>query len=141
MKGIQSFLGFCNFYRAFIPKFLDITCSLNDLTKKNQQWQWRDKEQEAFDKLKHICVTQPVLRTPDWNKPIVMETDTSGYALGVVIAQPHEDGIHPIAFHSCSLAPAERNYDAHDRNVRHNLRLKDGKKVLPRHAGTGPDPD
>src|SRR6266851_2424222 len=68
IKGIRSFLGFCNFYRAFIPKFLDITHSLNDLTKKNQQWQWRDKEQEAFDELKCICVTQPVLCAPDWNK-------------------------------------------------------------------------
>ncbi len=35
VKGVRSFLGFCNFYRAFIPKFLDIACPLNNLTKKN----------------------------------------------------------------------------------------------------------
>ncbi len=46
-----------------------------------------------------------------------METDASGYALGVVIAQPHDNWIHPIAFHSCSLAPAERNYDAHNKEM------------------------
>jgi len=46
-----------------------------------------------------------------------METDASGYALGVVIAQEFEDGIHPIAFHSCSLLPAEKNYDAHDKEL------------------------
>jgi hypothetical protein len=59
----------------------------------------------------------PVLCAPDWNKPFIMETDASGYALGVVIAQPHEAGIHLIAFHSHSLMPAERNYDAHDKKM------------------------
>ena len=60
---------------------------------------------------------QPILRASDWNKPFIIETNTSGYALGVIIAQPHEDGIHPIVFHSHSLMPAERNYDAHNREM------------------------
>ena len=46
-----------------------------------------------------------------------METDASRYALGVMIAQLHNNGIHPIAFHSRSLAPAERNYNAHDKEM------------------------
>jgi len=46
-----------------------------------------------------------------------METDASGYALGVVIAQEFEDGVHPIAFHSRSLLPAERNYNAHNKEL------------------------
>jgi len=117
VKGVRSFLGFCNFYHVFIPKFSDIARPLNDLTKKNQQWQWGTKEQAVFEELKHVCVTGPVLRAPDWNKPFIMETNASGYALGVVIAQPHEDGIHPIAFHSHSLMPVERNYDAHDKEM------------------------
>ena len=46
-----------------------------------------------------------------------METDASGYALGAVLMQEFEDGLHPIAFHSRSLLPAERNYDAHDKEL------------------------
>jgi len=46
-----------------------------------------------------------------------MHTDASGYALGVVIAQEHKDGMHPIAFHSRSLLPAEKNYDVHDKKL------------------------
>jgi hypothetical protein len=38
VKQVRSFLGFCNFYRAFIPKFSDIARPLNDLTRKNYQW-------------------------------------------------------------------------------------------------------
>jgi Reverse transcriptase (RNA-dependent DNA polymerase) len=39
---ICSFLGFCNFYHAFIPHFSDIARPLNDLTCKNRQWSWMD---------------------------------------------------------------------------------------------------
>jgi hypothetical protein len=46
-----------------------------------------------------------------------METDASGYALGVVISQKFDDGIHPIAFHSHSLQEAEQNYDAHNKEL------------------------
>jgi len=117
VKDVRSFLGFCNFYRAFISDFSNITRPLNDLTCKNQQWNWSDECETAFQDLKKVCANEPVLKTPDWSKPFVMHTDASGYALGVVIAQEHEDGMHPIAFHSRSLLPAEKNYDVHDKEL------------------------
>ena len=46
-----------------------------------------------------------------------MHTDASGYALGVVIAQEYDDGMHPVAFHSRSLLPAEKNYDVHNKEL------------------------
>jgi hypothetical protein len=71
----------------------------------------------VFEELKRICAKEPVLHTPDWNKPFIMETNASGYALGVVITQEYEDGIHPIAFHSHSLLDAKKNYDAYDKEM------------------------
>ena len=117
VKDVRSFLGFCNFYRAFIKNFSDIACPLNDLTRKNEQFIWSKERDEAFLRLKAVCSSYLVLHTPDWTKQFIMETDASGYALGVVIAQEFEDGIHPIAFHSRSLLPAEKNYDAHDKEL------------------------
>jgi len=58
-----------------------------------------------------------MLKTPDWLKPFIMHTDASGYALGAVIAQEHDDGVHPITFHSWSLLLAEKNYNVHDREL------------------------
>jgi len=117
VKDVQSFLGFCNFYRAFIKNFSDIAHPLNDLICKNEQFIWTDKRNNAFLELKRICSNYPVLHTPDWTKQFVMETDASDYTLRVVIAQEFEDGIHPIAFHSRSLLPAEKNYDAHNKEL------------------------
>ena len=117
VKDVHSFLGFCNFYRAFIPAFSHTTRPLNNLTKKGIQWTWGPIEQKAFDRLKELCITYPVLHTPDWEQQFIMETDASGYALGAVLMQEFSDGVHPIAFHSCSLLPAECNYDAHDKEL------------------------
>jgi len=117
VKQVRSFLGFCNFYCTFISKFSDIARPLNDLMKKNYQWCWEISQQNVFKELKCICAKELVLHAPDWNKPFIMETDASGYALGVVITQEYEDGIHPIAFHSRSLLDAKKNYDAHDKEM------------------------
>ena len=117
IKDVRSFLGFCNFYRAFIKNFSDIARPLNNLTCKNEQFIWLNKCDDAFLHLKEVCSNYPVLHTPDWSKQFVMETDASGYALRVVIAQEFEDGIHPIAFHSCSLLLAEKNYDAYNKEL------------------------
>jgi hypothetical protein len=40
VKDVHSFLGFCNFYRAFILEFSKIARPLNDLTKKGRPWSW-----------------------------------------------------------------------------------------------------
>jgi hypothetical protein len=117
VKEVWSFLGFCNFYWPFILNFSGIAQPLNDLTKKNQQWHWGDIEQTAFDDLKNICASKPVLWSPDWTKKFILETDGSRYALGAVISQEFEDGIHLIAFYSWSLQPAEKNYNAHDKKL------------------------
>ena len=91
---------------------------LHDLTKKDTAWTWSQKEQDAFDKLKQIITSAPVLIFPQDNKPYRLEADSSNYASGAVLSQEGEDGKwHPIAFYSKSLSPVERNYDIHDKEM------------------------
>jgi Reverse transcriptase (RNA-dependent DNA polymerase) len=68
VKEVRSFLGFCNFYRVFIPHFSDKSRPLNDLTCKNRQWEWTEREQQAFQSLKDACAALPTLRCPNWSK-------------------------------------------------------------------------
>jgi hypothetical protein len=49
VRGVHEFVGFCNFYRRFIKSFSEIAQPLHNLTKANQQWQWTEREQAAFD--------------------------------------------------------------------------------------------
>ena len=69
------------------------------------------KAQEAMDILKGKVQSAPVLVFPDFDKPFLLETDASKEGLGVVLSQKQSDRqYHPIAFGSCSLTPAEKNY-------------------------------
>ncbi len=46
-----------------------------------------------------------------------MDTNASDFTLGVIISQESMDGRHPIAFHSHTLLPAEKNYNIHNKEM------------------------
>ena len=65
----------------------------------------------AFDYLKNQLETAPILACPNFDLPFVLETDTSIQGLGAILSQKQPDGqLHPVAYASCALLPAERNY-------------------------------
>jgi hypothetical protein len=74
-------------------------------------------EQDAFQRLKDACASDLVLCTPDWTKQFILETDASRYTLEAVIMQKFNDNVHPIAFHSWSLQPAEKNYNTYNKEL------------------------
>jgi hypothetical protein len=114
-KHVRSFLGFCNFYHAFIRGFTKLAKPLNNLTKKDAPWVWGDDEQNTFDTLKRRITEEPILRQPQMDKQFELEVDASGYAIGAVLMQRQEDGKrHPVGFYSATLNDAERNYDIYD---------------------------
>src|SRR5882762_9438750 len=118
LKDVCAFLGFGGFYRRFIWNFSHLARPLNDLTKKDQTWQWNDREQLAFERLKQRFMETPVLIQPDPFAPFRLECDTSKKACGAVLSQKGDDGLwHPVVFMSKSFIEAERNYDIYDREL------------------------
>ncbi|KAI1006414.1 hypothetical protein K3495_g1804 [Podosphaera aphanis] len=54
----------------------------------------------------------------DGDKETVLETDASGWATGGCLLQKQPDGqLRPVAYYSKKLAPAECNYDIHDKEL------------------------
>ena len=84
---VRKALGFFNFYRPFIEGFAFIARPLHKLTWKDQEWQWGQEEQKAFDTLKKRVTTQPVLVHAKLEDQFEMEVDASGYAVGAVLLQ------------------------------------------------------
>jgi len=115
---VQSFMGFANFYRQFIKGFSKIAKQLTDLTKKGIKSAWTPSCQDAFDTLKEMFTTGPILTHFDDTCPTKLETDASDFALGAVLSQlcEHEKW-HPVAFHSRKFSPAQINYDVHDKEM------------------------
>ncbi len=87
VKDVRSFLGFCNFYRAFIRGFANIACPLNQLTQKDIEWTWGPAEQQAFDDLRRRVMAEPVLKQLELDKLFKLEVDASGFAVGAVLLQ------------------------------------------------------
>jgi len=61
--------------------------------KKDKKWDWMEKQEKAFKKLKEQFTKEPVLAAPDLDKKMRMEVDTSDYAMGGVLSMECEDGL------------------------------------------------
>ena len=85
---VKSFLGFINFYCRFVDNFSHITKPLNALTKTSTQWSWKadGPGKAAFDELKHLITSTPILVLPDQSKHFCLETDASADATGAVLS-------------------------------------------------------
>ena len=118
VKVVRSFIGFCNFYRKFIPHFSAIARPLIDLTKKGIPFNWGKQQDEAFIKLKEMFLSAPVIKMPDTTKPFFIMTDASLTASGGILMQKDSNGdLHPCAYHSATFSHTERNYDIYDREL------------------------
>ncbi|KAI2647019.1 Transposon Tf2-9 polyprotein [Labeo rohita] len=117
--ALQRFLGFANFYRRFIRNFSQVAAPLTALTSTQTRFVWSESAQEAFDKLKKLFSSAPILITPDTTRQFIVEVDASNVGVGAVLSQrsPLDNRIHPCAFFSHRLSPAERNYDVGNRKL------------------------
>jgi len=72
---VCSFLGFMGFYCYFIPNYSHVARPLLDLTKKATPWVWTEAQMTAFETLKKLMCSKPVLTQPQYDKPFVVHTD------------------------------------------------------------------
>lgn len=118
IKGIQSFLGFCNFYRRFIANFGRIARPLINLTKKGATFDFDLNCHKAFKLLKNAMTSAPLLSHYNPERYSRLETDASDGVVAAVLSQKDEqDNWHPVAFFSKTMQPAELNYEVHDKEM------------------------
>ncbi|KAM4063676.1 reverse transcriptase (RNA-dependent DNA polymerase) [Hirsutella rhossiliensis] len=98
--------------------FSNIAAPLTALTKKDAVFAWSKECDKAFEELKALLTSAPVLAQWDPDRETIVETDSSGYVTGGALSQKGDDGImRPVAFFSKKNAPAECNYPIHDKEL------------------------
>lgn len=118
VRGIQSFLGFCNFYRRFIRDYGVIAKPLVNLTKNHIPFKFDATCEESFQELKNRMTSAPILRHYDSNLRSMIETDASDGVVAGIFSQLHPDGQwYPVAYFSKTMTPAECNYEIHDKEM------------------------
>ena len=110
VKDIQSFLGHAGFYRIFIRDFSVIARPLCNLLAKDVTFEWSQACEAAFDKLKTMLVSPPIMRSPNWDLPFKIMCDASDYAIGAGLGHKKDKKSFVIYYASKTLDSAQSNY-------------------------------
>lgn len=116
---LQQFLGFANFYRRFVRDYSRLAAPLTQLTSAARPFLWSPEAESAFLLLKEKFSNAPILIQPNVSKQFIVEVDASDSGVGAVLSQRSEEDnkLHPVAFFSRRLSPAEKNYDVGNREL------------------------
>lgn len=106
----RRLLGMAGWYRRFIPDFASIVAPITDLLKKTVKFHWTDEAQAAFEKIKVVLSTKPVLANPNFNEHFYIHADSSGVGMGAVLCQGKEDEQRIIASMSQKFSSAQKKY-------------------------------
>uniref|UniRef100_H3GXG2 Reverse transcriptase/retrotransposon-derived protein RNase H-like domain-containing protein n=1 Tax=Phytophthora ramorum TaxID=164328 RepID=H3GXG2_PHYRM len=117
-KDLRKWLGLANYLHKYSAGYAGLARPLSDLLKKNADWRWESRHQDAFNSIKASLQRAPVLALPDETKPFSVVCDASDYAIGCALLQHDADGHERvISFQSRQLKAAERNYPVHDKEL------------------------
>ncbi|GKC25778.1 putative reverse transcriptase domain-containing protein, partial [Tanacetum coccineum] len=98
-REICQFLGLAGYYRRFIEGFSKIAKPLTKLTQKNVKYEWKEKEEEAFQLLKQKLCSASILALTKGIENFVIFNDASHKDLGVLLMKKEK----VIAYASCQL--------------------------------------
>ena len=106
MTGVQRIMGTVNYMAKFLPKLAEVSEPLRQLTRQDVVFAWDDQQEKAFEKVKEMLVSPPILKYYEPDKELVMQCDASQGGLGAALMQEGR----PIAYASRSLTSSGRNY-------------------------------
>ncbi|KAJ1441901.1 hypothetical protein SESBI_01106 [Sesbania bispinosa] len=69
MKELQQFIGELGYIRSFVPTLGEFIGPMRDLLKGRKPYEWKEKHQEAFEKVKKTLNSEKVLVSPRQGGP------------------------------------------------------------------------
>ena len=113
VRELKSFLGFCSYYREFIPNFAGIAAPLLTMAKGrdgNRTLMLTEEAREAFNALKEVFLSPGILGYPVEGGEFILDTDASLHSIGAVLSQVQDGREVPLSFASNTLSAAQMNY-------------------------------
>ncbi len=110
-KELQRFLGLVGYYRSFCKNFSTVVAPLTDLLKGKARFVWSASCQQAFDNVKSVLCSPPVLAAPCRDRPFQLHVDASDVGAGAVLFQADGSGVErPVSFYSKKFNSFQLNY-------------------------------
>ncbi|KAL2087962.1 hypothetical protein ACEWY4_016790 [Coilia grayii] len=110
VSEVCQFVGLASYYRRFVRDFAAVACPLYELTKKNSSFRWTPLCQEAFEKLKNLLTSAPILGFPRDSGELILDTDASNVGIGSVLSQVQDGEERVLAYGGRRLSTTEQNY-------------------------------
>ena len=105
--------GFYKYLAKFLPMLAEVETPLRELTKKVVLLHWDAPQAEAFQRLKDLCCTAPVLAYYDVKKETTKQCDASKNAVGAVLLQEGR----PVAYASRKIRKSKLNWAPIEREM------------------------
>lgn len=116
IKQVRGFLGLTGWYRRFIDNFSSVVFPITEVLSTKRKFCWTSEAQKAFENVKKLLTTAPVLINPDFSKKFYVHCDASDCGIGAVLVQLDEEGNEkPVAYMSRKLNTSQRNYSVTER--------------------------
>ena len=111
-REVMNFLGVAGYYRRFCQNFSIVTAPLTNLLRKQEPFIWTSACQEAFERVKAILLSSPLLLTaPDFDKQFKLYVDVSDVSAEAVLQQEDDQGIdHSVSYFSRKFENTQRRY-------------------------------
>ena len=111
VSDVRRFLGTVNQMSKFSPHLADATRPLRELLERDAVWHWGDQQETAFNNIKSMLTSAPVLALFDPNLETTLSADASSHGIGAVLLQKQANGEKkPVAYKSRALTPTEQRY-------------------------------
>ncbi|KAG6465495.1 hypothetical protein O3G_MSEX015186 [Manduca sexta] len=115
IKQIMGFIGLTSYFRKYIKDYAKIARPLTNLMKKGVPFIFEDEQRYAFNILKQMLTSEPVLKIYNPNLPTELHTDASSCALAAILLQLHPEGeLHPVHYMSRKTTEAESRYSSYE---------------------------
>lgn len=105
-KGLQSLIGYLNYFRPFVINISQKIAFLNEKIKKQTPYEWTQNEKTKVTEIFNEIKKNTLLNFPDLNESFTLETDASKEALGSIIYQKNKI----IGIYSKKYSTCEKNY-------------------------------
>ena len=104
VASLQSFNGMVNYLKKFSPVLSELSEPLRRLCKSRVEWAWESEQQSAFEAIKRVISTLPVLAYFDKTKKHTIQCNASKKGLGAVLLQESK----PVMYVSRALTETEQ---------------------------------
>ena len=76
LRRTRAFCGMVNFLSSFLPNLHRLLIPIYDLQKKAKKFKWTDEAKKAFNEIKKLLVSPPVLKAPTPDGLFRLKSDT-----------------------------------------------------------------